>query len=271
MAFYMIMGFVATLIWLPVFCFCKIPFFQMPGKFFFFLILSIFGEIIYMLGLARSYKSADISYVYPVVRALPVLIIASLTILFGLGKTPSLYALGGMVIITVGCLLMPLKDFKDFALSRYFNRTIFFILLAACGTTMYTIFDSSAMKIVRELQGKLSIVDTLSYLFLMEGGLFIGELFFVMSNKKEKEVLKELLKAPLAPIIAGISGSTAYALILFAFAFVTNVSFVQAFRQMSLPLGFFAGVLILHEKASKPKILGLILIVTGLVLIALLQ
>lgn len=271
MAFYMIMGFVATLMWLPVFCFCKIPFFQMPGKFFIFLLLSIFGEIIYMLGLARSYKSADISYVYPVVRALPVLIIAAVTIIFGLGKTPSLAALGGMVIITAGCLLMPLKNFRDFALSRYFNKTIFFILLAASGTTFYTLFDSSAIKIVREMRGQLDIVDTLSYLFLMEAGLFIGECIFVMCNKQERSVLKELLKAPLSPVIAGLSGSAAYALILFAFAFVTNVSFVQAFRQMSLPLGFFAGVIILHEKASRPKLLGLILIVTGLVLIALLQ
>lgn len=271
MAFYMIMGFVASMMWLPVFLFCKIPFFQMPGKFLLFLLLSILGEVIYMLGLARSYKSADISYVYPVVRALPVLIIAIITILFGLGKTPSIEAIGGMIIITAGCLLMPLKDFKDFELSRYFNRTIFFILLAACGTTMYTIFDSSAMKIVRELQGKLSIVDTLSYLFLMESGLFIGESIFVFSSKEERSTLKKLIKNPIAPIIAGISGSAAYALILFAFAFVTNVSFVQAFRQMSLPLGFFAGVLILHEKASRPKLLGLFLIVAGLVIIALLQ
>ena len=121
------------------------------------------------------------------------------------------------------------------------------------------------------MRGQLDIVDTLSYLFLMEAGLFIGEFIFVMCNKQERSVLKELLKAPLSPVIAGLSGSAAYALILFAFAFVTNVSFVQAFRQMSLPLGFFAGVIILHEKASKPKLLGLILIVTGLVLIALLQ
>ena len=206
-----------------------------------------------------------------IIGIIAVLIIAAITIIFGLGKTPSLPALGGMVIITAGCLLMPLKNFRDFALSRYFNKTIFFILLAACGTTFYTIFDSSAMKLVREIRGELSIIDTLSYLFLMEAGLSVGEFIFVMSNKQEKAILKELLKAPLSPVIAGLSGSAAYALILTAFAFVTNVSFVQAFRQMSLPLGFFAGVLILHEKASKPKLLGLILIVTGLVLIALLQ
>ena len=271
MAFYMIMGFVATLLWLPVFCCCTIPFARLPGRFFLFLGLSIFGEIIYMLGLARSYRSADISYVYPVVRALPVLLIAASTVLFGLGKRPTLYALGGMFIITMGCLLMPLKDFRDFAPQRYFNRTIFFILLAACGTTLYTIFDSSAIGIVREFRGELGILDTLSYLFLMEAGLFAGEVLFVLVNRQERTALKEFLKKPLAPVVAGLSGSAAYALVLFSFAFVTNVSYVQAFRQMSLPLGFFAGVLLLHEKASKPKLLGLALIVTGLVLIALLQ
>jgi drug/metabolite transporter (DMT)-like permease len=46
--------------------------------------------------------------------------------------------------------------------------------------------------------------------------------------------------------------------------YVTNVSFIQAFRQLSLPLGFLAGVLFLHEKSSATKITGLLLILAGL-------
>ena len=47
---------------------------------------------------------------------------------------------------------------------------------------------------------------------------------------------------------------------------VTNISFLQVFRQMSLPLGVAAGILILHEKVSVPKIVGTALIVCGLVM-----
>ena len=60
----------------------------------------------------------------------------------------------------------------------------------------------------------------------------------------------------------------AYALILIAMQYVTNVSYIQAFRQLSLPIGFLAGVLFLHEKSSATKIVGLTLILAGLVIVA---
>ena len=73
-----------------------------------------------------------------------------------------------------------------------------------------------------------------------------------------------LLKKPLYPIIAGICSSSAYGLVLFAMGYVTNVSFLQAFRQISLPVGFLAGVIILHEKPYRTKIAGVAIIVAGL-------
>jgi drug/metabolite transporter (DMT)-like permease len=46
--------------------------------------------------------------------------------------------------------------------------------------------------------------------------------------------------------------------------YVTNVSFLQAFRQISLPVGFLAGVMILHEKPYRTKVVGVAVIVAGL-------
>ena len=63
--------------------------------------------------------------------------------------------------------------------------------------------------------------------------------------------------------------SSAYALILLAMGFVTNVSYIQAFRQMSLPLGVLAGVFILKEPCSQAKLIGIILIVAGLIAVSL--
>ena len=58
----------------------------------------------------------------------------------------------------------------------------------------------------------------------------------------------------------------AYVLILVAMNYVTNVSFVQAFRQLSLPLSAFLGFLILKEKISILRWIGLFLIMSGLAL-----
>ena len=50
---------------------------------------------------------------------------------------------------------------------------------------------------------------------------------------------------------------------------VSNVSYVQAFRQMSLPLGVAAGVFILKERCPAPRLAGVAAIVAGLVIAAL--
>ena len=51
--------------------------------------------------------------------------------------------------------------------------------------------------------------------------------------------------------------------------FVTNVSYIQAFRQMSLPLGVLAGILILKESHPPVKLAGIALVVGGLLLTSL--
>ena len=55
-------------------------------------------------------------------------------------------------------------------------------------------------------------------------------------------------------------------LVLIAMNFVTNVSYVQAFRQIGLLIGMLEGIFILKEKCTVPKIVGITLILSGLVL-----
>ena len=269
LAFYMLMSGTAALLWLPFFLTSDLRIACLPPYFFVFFLGSVAAEVLYVAGLAYAYRKSDISLVYPLVRAIPVLLVAAVTILFGLGKTPDPAALLGMVVITAGCILMPLKTFRDFRLSNYRSKVIFFILLGAIGTTGYTILDSEALMLIRQTVQRNSVYDLLSYLFMIESGLTVGQLFFVVSIREEREAFKELFLRSFQPMLAGVCSSCAYALILLAMAYVTNVSYIQAFRQMSLPIGFLAGVLILKESHSVPKITGIILIVAGLLLVSL--
>ena len=66
--------------------------------------------------------------------------------------------------------------------------------------------------------------------------------------------------------MSGVFSALAYLLVLAAMGMVSNVSFLQAFRQMSLPLGVAAGVVFLHEKLSATKVFGTVMIVAGLIL-----
>jgi drug/metabolite transporter (DMT)-like permease len=68
------------------------------------------------------------------------------------------------------------------------------------------------------------------------------------------------------PYAAGILAGLAYILILLAMNFVTIVSFIQAFRQLSLPLGALFGHIFLKEKITLQRKIALVMIFSGLLL-----
>ena len=266
-AFYIIMNFIGGIIWLPFFISSAAVFNGLPVLFYLLLLGSCLFEVIYMFGLAHGYKHGDISLIYPVVRALPVVLLAAITLIFGIGKSFDMFTLSGMVMIAAGCFIMPFVSFRNISFRSLNGLALLFIALGALGTTGYTLCDSQALKIVSSETGAthLSSSVTLGYLFLIQMGLTLGEVPLIIFDRAERSAFRELMsKEIIYPVIAGICCSGAYALVLFAMQFVTNVSFIQAFRQLSLPLGFLAGVLFLHEKSSATKITGLLCIVAGL-------
>ena len=72
-----------------------------------------------------------------------------------------------------------------------------------------------------------------------------------------------------AAAMSGAGIVLAYGLVLVAFGFARNVSYVVAFRQVSLPLGTLLSVLVLHERLNGPRVVGTLAIIAGLVMVAL--
>ena len=173
----------------------------------------------------------------------------------------------GMVFIFCGCFIMPLPDFKKLKLKTYLNSHFIFILLAACGTTGYTIFDSQAINTLKNSFSPADkVIISCMYLGILEAcislSLFIALQFF----RAERQEFKSQFCRTIYPSCSGIISTMAYGLILLAMPMVTNVSLVQAFRQLSLPICALAGVLLLHEKMTLPRFIGLCLIFCGLVI-----
>ena len=90
----------------------------------------------------------------------------------------------------------------------------------------------------------------------------------VLASRREREELKRIARS-WTPYVAGVFTALAYILVLLAMNQVTNVCYIQAFRQMSLPLGVAAGIFILKEKCPPVRLAGVGAIVTGLVIAAL--
>jgi len=229
---------------------------------------SLFCNFIYLTSLSVAYKKGDISMVYPLIRAIPVILTAAITMTFGIGKMPTVCAMIGMVVVSVGCFIVPLNKLSYFRWQKYINRTMLFVLIGALGICGYTITDSLASACMREYFTAAPWLLALCYMFCIDFGNFCTLGLATLARKDERENFGKLFGKTWTPSFAGICSTVAYVLVLLSMQHVTNVCYVQAFRQMSLPVGVLLGVIILKEKVGPVKLAGLILVVAGLALTA---
>lgn len=273
LAYYTLICATSAFCWLHIQFWTPVDVLSLPGKYYIFMICSVASDLIYCNGLIRAYRTLEMSSAYPMMRSLPLLFTAAVTGIFGLGKELTPLALAGMTVVFFGCLLMPLKDFSSFKLKNYINSSLLFIIIVACGTTGYTVFDSMAQAIMREtVSGVSKPVMALSY-YSSRGILLSSTLFLLtLTLRKERELLKSYFKERnFTPLLAGLFATFSYGLVLIAMNYVSNVSYVQVFRQLGLLVGVAGGILILKERCSATKIIGSLLIVAGLVMTVLPQ
>ena len=269
MAFYMQASMTAAIMWLgiTIWGIQKVNWSAVPGVFYVMVVGSVLCEVLYFTSLANTYRRADISMAYPMARALPVLFTAILTLIFHIGKPLSLYSIIGMIFIFFGCFIMPLPSFKELKLKTYLNSHFIFIVLAACGTTGYTIFDSQAIKYMKDaFSADDKVIISCMYLGILELCICTTMFLVMQFFREERKEFKERFCRTVYPSFSGVFSTLAYGMILLAMPMVTNVSLVQAFRQLSLPICALAGVLILKEKMTIPRVTGFLLIFGGLVL-----
>lgn len=237
-----------------------------------YLLLTGFWQAWYYLALANAYRSGDLSIAYPLARSFPVIFVTVFTLLAGLKTSLSGWFFSGALLVVAGSLVLPMKRFSDFNLHNYWNKTSLMALAAAVGTAGYSIVDDRALALLRsDLAGiAANTAVTLLYAFLegISASLWLG--VYVLIKKHERMNLSSLLHN-------GIPGAAAfgfiifltYSLVLLAMAYVTDVSYVVAFRQLSIPLGAVLGVLLLKEPGHPPKFLGVGVMFLGLLLVGL--
>ncbi len=223
------------------------------------------------VGLSFAYRLSNVSLAYPLARALPVILTAVVAEIaysfFGSGTSLGTMGFISVFVIFIGCMLMPLDNFRNVHISDYLaNKALPWILLAALGTTGYTVADKFGVDLIH-LYGNESneILATYTYCIVRELILFFLLVLSVCLLPHERIHLNFALLKRWQGYLSGVFASTAYLLVLYAMALVTNVSYIQAFRQMSLPVGVVIGVFILKEKFSLPKLIGLLLILAGLI------
>jgi uncharacterized membrane protein len=234
-------------------------------------ICSAFCESIYFIGLGNAYKRCDMSLAYPTARALPVLMIPFITYVLHIGSAISFSALTGMCLVAGGCFFLPFKSIKSIHPKEYLTTGYLFILMAAIGITGYSIIDYRGMSKFNDAFSDISQIRILvSYAGLLNLFILIFLAIYVFLNRQERKKVKEIYKFNLKyTILVGLICTTSYGLVLFAMLFSENVSYIAAFRQLSIPIGALLGFVILKEKFSKNKAFAIAFIVLGLILVTL--
>lgn len=270
-AFFMLASGASVAMMVPVYCFLWPHYVRIPLEVWLLLIATGCAQGTYYIGLANAYRLNDISFAYPLARALPVLLVPAICFIFGYGKPLSIAALIGMLIIAVGCIVLPFGGRQTIRLGNYYHLSLLFILIAAGGTTVYTIIDSIGLGILRrEMQDLSRIEATLCYSSLQCLFVLIFLTLFVCAHKDEQKTLSVMRGKILCfPALAGIVCTIAYMLVLFAMQYAENVSYVVALRQLSILVGVLLGVSILREEKTYHKLAGVGCILSGLVMTAL--
>ena len=226
---------------------------------------------IYFTALAKTFQSGDLSIVYPIVRSVPIIIVPLFSFIIGTGHRISGQSLIGMLLIIVGCFLLPMAQIKKIRLHDYVNATVGFALLAAIGTAGYNIVDDQALRYLRA-DSHIIISNfelTILYLFTEAIGSFLWLFGIVLITRKNRQdLLIKIRSKKKNTALLGITIYVTYTLVLISMAYVNNVSYVVAFRQLSIPLGAIAGILFLKESFYRAKVIGVSVLLIGLLLVS---
>lgn len=240
----------------------------LPVSFWLLLLASGFCQMVYMASLARAYQQADVGVVYPIARALPVLMVATVSSLLGQPLPASAWS--GMVLVTLGCLMVPIVCFRRWHWRAYRQDGCLWALLAAIGTAGYSVLDNHALAVMAEnAQGTLS-PSLVAFGYL--GMQFIVTGFWLLlwcCNGSGRQQLRHGWQDKGVALLTGVMMGGTYGLVLLAMTLTDNVSYVVALRQLSIPIGVGLGIWLLREPAHRPRLVGAGLVCLGLVAVSL--
>lgn len=241
----------------------------LPTAFWPLLLASGLCQMLYMGGLAWAYARGEVSVLYPLARALPVVLVPLVTVgLLGSREltTPDWL---GIALILAGALCLPLTNWRAFTLRTYLTPALGFALLAAVGTVGYSVLDKQALDIMTA-SGHTHLSAGLGYMVLQALATLVWALPMILALPAERRLLPSLWKTQRpAALLTGLMITATYGLVLVAMALTREVSYIVAIRQLSIPLGVLIGVLWLKEGAPPLKVVGVGVMLGGLLIIAL--
>lgn len=230
------------------------------------------AQAIYFFGLTGAYRRGDISLAYPLVRAMPVLLVTLVSMVGGGAGDIGRMGLAGMGLVILGCIILPLPQFQKLQLRHYADALYLMAFIAAIGTAGYTLIDDHALRQLRgnsaiqlengELTLLFVVLQTISTAMILGCGTLLYQ-----SERRHLLTILHNRTVVFSGMFTGIVMMVTYGLVLASMGYVTNVSYVAAFRQLSIPIGAVLGIALLKEPRYLPKLVGVGIVSVGLLLV----
>ncbi len=236
-----------------------------PKHFWLLIVLTGISQTVYLIGLINAYKHADVSVIYPVARSLPVLIVGVICSLTGLALTGWQWL--GFSLVTMGCLLIPLTTFSSLTFTDYLRRGFLCAIVAASGTTAYTMIDKTGLDIASNAVEDLVTKSHTSIFYLGCQAWSTATAIWLFALLRGKAIqFAAVWSIRYQAGLAGVMMAVTYGLVLLAMTMTENVSLLVALRQLSIVFGVFMGVCILKEPWYLTRGIGVCTILLGLVM-----
>ncbi len=215
---------------------------------------------VYFLGLARSYGSSDFTIVYPVVRSLPVLLVAVGDVMRGRAVTPAGWF--GMFLVVLGCSLSPHSSFRTIRVRSYLNPALLWMALTAMGTVGYTLLDKIASEAVKA--GPATAARYCYFFF------FFTYIVYAVLTKFRRTGGTNSSRIGWRPVVLiALLNFGAYWLVLWAYQLGQRAGYIVAFRQFGIVIGVLIAIICGYEKPLAVRVTGTVAIFAGLLLISL--
>ena len=211
-----------------------------------FIVATSMLQLLYFALLATAYRRAELSFVYPVARGVAPAIVLVVSVAV-LGQATSPAQVVGVALVGVGVLLV-----------RGLRRPADMHALAlavgiACVIASYTLLDKRG----------ITHASPITYLELSLIPAALGYAGATIAVKGRARVQAEL---GASAVLAGLLSFAAYALVLAALERASAAS-VAAVRETSVVIATVFAAVALHERVSRVRIAGSVLVASGIALL----
>jgi uncharacterized membrane protein len=258
-SFMFLLNLYSTVLFFPIF-YILIKDFKLPINLVPLLLASGIAETVYFIALGKAYETGELSIVYPIARSSPLFVAIFAPLL--IKETITAWGVIGIFVIILGVYILHLRRLhKDVSLGfrTFYNRASIYAIIAALGTTVYSISDKKGV----------TLVDPLLYSFWLGPVITVMMSAVIFHRKGFQSLRKAAHENNIRIIASGFLMKGGYLLVLIALS-LAEVSYILSIRQLSVVIGTILGLKLLKEEQPRIRILGSLIIFIGVYILGVL-